>query len=71
MTDPLREASSVARIAVRESPDTAQTPPHAALPDGTLDVRAELPEAAATSPHSTCGTPSSSPGNAQQPSRAV
>ena len=27
MTDPLREASSVASIAVRESPDPAQTPP--------------------------------------------
>ena len=49
MTDPLREASSVAIIAVRESSDPAQTPPHAALPDVALDVGAELPEAAATS----------------------
>ena len=49
MTDPLREASSVARIAVRESPDPAQTPPRAALPDVALDVEAEPSEAAATS----------------------
>ena len=49
MTDPLREASSVARIAVRESPDPAQTPPCAALPDVALDVGAEPPAAAATS----------------------
>ena len=49
MTDPLREASSVARIAVRESPDPAQTPPRAALPDVALDIGAEPPEAAATS----------------------
>ena len=48
MTDPLREASSVSVIAVRESPDPAQTPPHAALPDVSLDVGAETPEAAAT-----------------------
>ena len=33
MTDPLREASSTSVIAVRESPDPAQTPPCAALPD--------------------------------------
>ena len=49
LTDPLREASSVASIAVRESSDPAQTPPHAALPDVALDVGAEPPEAAATS----------------------
>ena len=49
ITDPSREASSVASIAVRESPDPAQTPPRAALPDVALDVGAETPEAAATS----------------------
>ena len=49
LTDPLREASSVACITVRESSDPAQTPPHAALPDVTLDVGAEPPEAAVTS----------------------
>ena len=49
MTDPLREASSVAIIAVRESSDPAQTPPRAALPDVALDVGAEPPEAPATS----------------------
>ena len=49
MTDPLREASSVAIIAVRESSDPAQTPTRAALPDVALDVGAEPPEAAAIS----------------------
>ena len=49
MTDPLREASSVVMIAVRESSDPAQTPPRAALPDIVLDVGAEPPEAATTS----------------------
>ena len=49
LTDPLREASSVASIAVRESSDPAQTPPCAALPDVALDVGTEPPEAAATS----------------------
>ena len=49
LTDPLREASSVASIAVRESSDSAQTPPLAALPAVTLDVGTEPPEAAATS----------------------
>ena len=68
MTDPLREASSVASIAVRESLDPAQTPPRAALPDVALDVGAEPPEAAATS---RIPPPSSSHGNTQQPSRAV
>ena len=48
MTDPLREASSAPAIAMRESPDPAQTPPRAALPDISLDVGAETPEAAAT-----------------------
>ena len=48
MTDPLREASSASVIAMRESPDPAQTPPRAALPDVSLDVGAETPEAAAT-----------------------
>ena len=48
MTDTLREASSASAIAVRESPNPAQTPPHAALPDVSLDVGAETPEAAAT-----------------------
>ena len=49
LTDPLREASSAASIAVRESSDPSQTP----LPDVALDARTELPEAAATSriPH--------------------
>ena len=68
LTDPLREASSVARIAVRESSDPTQTPPHAALPDVTLDVGAEPPEATATShiPRAECPPvvleiPSSSP----------
>ena len=49
MTDPLREASSVAIIAVRASSDPAHTPPRAALPDVALDVGAELPETATTS----------------------
>ena len=49
MTDPLREASSVVRIAVRESSDPARTPPRAALPDVVLDVGAKPPEAVATS----------------------
>ena len=49
LTDPLREASSVASISVRESSDPAQTPPCTALPDVVLDVGAEPPEAAATS----------------------
>ena len=49
MTDPLREASSVAIITVRESLDPAQTPPRAALTDIALDVGAEPPEAAAIS----------------------
>ena len=48
LTDPLREASSVASITVRESSDPAQTPPRAALPDVALDVGTEPPEAAAT-----------------------
>ena len=48
MTDPLREASSASVIAVRDSPDPAQTPSHAALPDVALDVVPETPEAAAT-----------------------
>ena len=56
MTDPLREASSASVIAVRESLDPAQTPPHAALPDVALDVGAETPEATATAriPHADC-----------------
>ena len=43
----------MASIAVRESPDPAQTPPCAALPDVALDVGAEPPKATATSriPH--------------------
>ena len=49
LTDPLRETSSVASIAVRESSDPAQIPPCTALPDVALDVGAEPPEAAATS----------------------
>ena len=49
LTDPLREASSVASIALRESSDPAQTPPRPALPDVRLDVGAEPPEAAVTS----------------------
>ena len=48
MIDPLREGSSASVISVRESPDPAQTPPHAALPDVALDVQAETREAAAT-----------------------
>ena len=48
MTDPLREASSASAIAVRERSDPAQTPPRAALPDVSIDVGAETPEAAAT-----------------------
>ena len=48
MTDPLREASSMSVIAVRERSDPAQTPPHAALPDVSIDVGVETPEAAAT-----------------------
>ena len=49
MTDPLREASSVSLTTVRESTDPAQTPPRSALPDVTIDVGADPPEAAATS----------------------
>ena len=49
MTDPLREAISVSLTARREETDPAQTPPRAALPDVTIDVGAEPPEAAATS----------------------
>ena len=45
MTDPLRESSPVA---VKERSDSAQTPPRAALPDVSIDVGAEPPEAAAT-----------------------
>ena len=45
LTDPCREGSPVA---VRERPDPVQTPPHAALPDVSIDVGAEAPEAAAT-----------------------
>ena len=48
MTDPLREASSASVIAVRERSDPDQTPPHAALPDVSIDVGAETPEAVAT-----------------------
>ena len=48
MTDPLREASSASVIAVRESPDPTQTPSCDALPEVSLDVEAETPEAAAT-----------------------
>ena len=48
MTDPLREASSASVIAVRERSDPAQTPPRTALPDVSIDVGAETPEAAAT-----------------------
>ena len=48
LTDPLREASSASAIAVRERSDPAQTPPCAALPDVSIDVGAEPPEAAAT-----------------------
>ena len=49
LTDPLKQASSVASIAVRESSDPAQTPPRTALPAVALDVGAEQPEAAVTS----------------------
>ena len=45
LTDPCREGSSVA---VRESSDPVQSPPHAALPDVSLNVGVEPPEAAAT-----------------------
>ena len=45
LTGPCREA----RTAVSERSSPAQTPPCAALPDVRLDVRAEQPEAAATS----------------------
>ena len=48
MTDSLREASSVSLTAVRESTEPVQTPPCAALPDVTIDVGVEPPEAAAT-----------------------
>ena len=49
MTDPLREVISVSLIARREETNPTQTPPRAALPDVAIDVRAEPPEAAATS----------------------
>ena len=45
LTDTLREVSPVA---VRERSDPAQTPLRAALPDVSIDVGAEQPEAAAT-----------------------
>ena len=45
LTDHCREGSPVA---VRERSDPAQTPPHAALPDVSIDVGVEPPEAAAT-----------------------
>ena len=45
LTDPCGEGSPVA---VRERSDPAQTPPRAALPDVSIDVGAEPPEAAAT-----------------------
>ena len=47
MTDPLRVASSVSVIAVRERSEPTQTPPRTALPDVSLGVGAETPEAAA------------------------
>ena len=68
LPDHLREVSSVA---VRESSDPDQTPPRATLPDVSIDVGPEPPEAAATALHSMCGPSSSSPGNLQQPSRAA
>ena len=43
LTDALREASPVA---VRERSDPTQTPPRAALPDVSIDMGVELPEAA-------------------------
>ena len=45
LTDPCREGSPVA---VRERPDPTQTPPRSALPDVSIDVGEEPPEAAAT-----------------------
>ena len=45
LTDPCREGST---IAVRERSDPVQSPPRAALPNVSLDVGVELPEAAAT-----------------------
>ena len=45
LTDHCREGSPVA---VRERSDPSQTPPRAALPDVSIDVGAEPPEAAAT-----------------------
>ena len=45
LTGPCREGGPVA---VRERSDPAQTPPHAALPDVSIDVGAEPPEAATT-----------------------
>ena len=45
LTDPCTEGSPVA---VRERSDSAQTPPRAALPDISIDVGAEPPEAATT-----------------------
>ena len=45
LTDPCREGST---IAVGERSDPVQRPPPAALPDVSLDVGVELPEAAAT-----------------------
>ena len=70
MTDPLREASSVTSIAVRESPDPAQTPPHAALPTSHW-AWGQNRQKPLQPPAFHVRTPSSSPGNTQQPSRAV
>ena len=71
LTDPLREGSSVASIAVREGSDPAQTPPCAALPDVALDVGSELPEATATSCIPRAERPPVVLENTQQQSRAV
>ena len=69
LTDPCREGSSVA---VRESSNPVQSPPCAALPDVSLDVGVEPPEAAATTsiPHAdrppvVLDIPSSPPGQSE------
>ena len=49
MTGPPREAISVSQSDSTKETDPVQTPPHAALPDVSIDVGLEPPKAAATS----------------------
>ena len=49
MTDPPREAISLSQSDGRKATDPVQTPPRAALPDVSIDVGLEPPEAASSS----------------------